>query len=117
MRGDNGRSDGQAQSDAVPCLMSLVRAEAAERLEKGGDFRLLDDRSAVGDRELRHAVTAAGRHFDPAIGDVVPYRVVDEVRYQSFHQHGVAIGVGALAGVYPAAKAAHLAPAEALRTT
>lgn len=78
---------------------------------------VLDDRSAVGDRELRHAVTAAGRHFDPAIGDVVPYRVVDEVRYQSFHQHGVAIGVGALAGVYPAAKAAHLAPAEALRTT
>ena len=30
---------------------------------------------------------------------------------------GVAIGVGALAGAYPAVKAAHLAPAEALRTT
>jgi putative ABC transport system permease protein len=30
---------------------------------------------------------------------------------------GVAIGVGGLAGVYPAVKAAHLAPAEALRTT
>jgi putative ABC transport system permease protein len=30
---------------------------------------------------------------------------------------GVAVGVGGLAGVYPAVKAAHLAPAEALRTT
>ena len=66
MRGDNGRSDRQAQSDAVPCPMTLARAEAAERVLAG---------------------------------------------------LGVAIGVGALAGVYPAVKAAHLTPAEALRTT
>jgi len=30
---------------------------------------------------------------------------------------GVAIATGAIAGAYPAAKAAHLAPAEALRAT
>jgi hypothetical protein len=88
--GDDGLHDGQAKAGALALSCATALGEAVERLEEGRDGGLGDDRPAVGDRDEGQAVHAPGGDADPAIRDVVPHRIADQVRHQPLGQHEIA---------------------------
>ena len=81
--GDGDRAD-DGEAEALPVgVPDALGAEALERLEEALDLVRRDDRAGVRHRE---AGRFAGRDLDPAARDVVPHRVVDEVRDEDLQQ-------------------------------
>ena len=97
-RGD-GRDDGQAEPEAV---MGCAVAEPLERLEDAAGLHGADDRPGIGHGQLAADRHGAGADPDVAGRDVVPDRVVDQVRDEVLGQHRIARYHGGLQrGMHP----------------
>jgi hypothetical protein len=100
-RGD-GRDDGEAEAEAV---VRRAVAEPLERLEDAVGIGSADDRPGIGYGQLAAVGRAAGADPDVAAGNVVPGRVVDQVRDEAHRQHRVTGDDGGLEGGVQAAVA------------
>jgi hypothetical protein len=97
--------DGQAQPGARPGGQP-VRGEAVERFEQGGQLVRWYHRAGVGDHQLYPAVGPGGAR-DPAV--MPAWAMLGGVT--------ATLVIGAVAGLYPAVRAARLPPTEALAAT
>ena len=77
--------DGEAEPDTARAC-----AEPLERTEETLELRARDERAAVRDEENRAPRLDAGRHLDPAAGDVVPDRIRDEIGDESLDEVRIA---------------------------
>src|SRR5215472_7738438 len=89
----DGRDDGQAEPEAIA---GGAPVEPLEWLEDAADVGRADDRAGIGDGQLAAARDGAGADPDVPGGDVVPDRVVDQVRDKPFGQHRIAGDDGGL---------------------
>ena len=90
VRVDDQAHDRQAQAGTAG--RGAHPAATAERLEQRVDLGVRDDRTAVGDVQPHPLGGLPGRDPQPAVGDVVPDRVLDEVPDQPLEQSRIPCG-------------------------